>query len=227
LAIITLPMGTIAILVWSVIGLLAVCAAVYLGWRLLSRRTLLPCPSALAFSLQGGFADWWTATERTLDRIGLEAGDRVLELGPGPGRLLLPAARRVLPGGAVVGLDVQPGMIQRLEKRAAHVSNLTAMLGNGEEMPIPSDSFDVVFLAMVLGEIPDRAAALAEVFRVLKPGGRLSITEMLADPHFQSQATVARLATTAGFQPLEVFGHWYSFTANFVKSNSSAPAVGR
>ena len=46
--------------------------------------------------LQGSFVDWWTATARTLDRIGLQPGNRVLEVGPGPGRLLIPAAERVL-----------------------------------------------------------------------------------------------------------------------------------
>jgi ubiquinone/menaquinone biosynthesis C-methylase UbiE len=171
----------------------------------------------LAWSLQGGFVDWWAATQRTLDRIELRPGDRVLEVGPGPGRLLIPAAARVLPGGAVVGLDVQQGMIDHLNKRAAKTANVTTLLGNAEDIPLESNSFDVVYLAMVLGEIPNRPAALAECHRVLKPGGRLSITEMLADPHFQSQTTVSRLAIDAGFKPRSVAGRWYSFTANFAK----------
>jgi ubiquinone/menaquinone biosynthesis C-methylase UbiE len=108
-------------------------------------------------------------------------------------------------------------MIDRLNKRAATIPNMTTLLGSAEDMPLESNSFDVVYLAMVLGEIPNRSAALAECHRVLKPGGRLSITEMLADPHFQSQTTVARLAGDARFEPCSVVGRWYAFTANFVK----------
>ncbi len=97
-------------------------------------------------------------------------------------------------------------MIDRLRKRTASTSNLAVVLGNAERMSVESASFDVVYLSMVLGEIPDRPPALAEVYRVLKPGGRLSITELLADPHFQSQATVDRLAREAGFERQAVQG---------------------
>jgi len=198
-------------------AIIAVYVGVNFGWRYASRRFLLPCPSWLSWSLEGGFVDWWAATSRTLDRIGLRAGDHVLEIGPGPGRLLIPAAARVAPGGEVVGLDVQQGMVNRLKARAANVLNLSAMLGNAQEMPFAAGSFDVVYLAMVLGEIPQRELALAECFRVLRSGGRLSITEMAADPHFQSRATVTRLVTAAGFTPPEIIGRPYSFTANCTK----------
>lgn len=208
----------------SVLTIIAVVVALYLlvniGWRFASRRFLIPCPSWLGWSLQGGLVDWWSATSRTLDRIGLSPGQRVLEVGPGPGRLLIPAAARVRPGGEVVGLDVQSGMIEQLRRRAAKEASLVAHLGNAEAMPFARASFDVVYLAMVLGEIPDRAAALAECFRVLKPGGRLSITEMAADPHFQSRATVTRLATASGFIEPVIVGRPWSFTANFVKPAS-------
>jgi ubiquinone/menaquinone biosynthesis C-methylase UbiE len=205
---------------WRAIGaLLLLIVAVSLAWRMLSRRRNLPCPSWLAWSLSSRLTDWLAATEETLDWIGLEPGQRVLEIGPGPGRLLIPAARRVLPGGTVVGLDIQPGMIERLKARAASedVSNLATVIGDASESHFPPESFDVVFLCTVLGEIQDRPAALAQCYRVLKPGGRLSITEIMPDPHYQSRDAVLRLAEAAGFRPDIVYGGRRRYTANFVR----------
>lgn len=159
-------------------------------------------------------------TQTTLDRIGLKPGQRVLEVGPGPGRLLIPAARRVLPGGEAIGLDIQPGMIERLKARAtqASVSNLKAILGDATQPHVPPESFDVVYFCTALGEIPDREATLRQCYLALKSGGLLSVTEIFPDPHYQSRATVQRLAGTAGFRLREMHGPWYFFTANFVKS---------
>jgi ubiquinone/menaquinone biosynthesis C-methylase UbiE len=158
-------------------------------------------------------------TIRTLDRISLHPGQRVLEIGPGPGRLLIPAAKQVSPGGEVVGIDVQPKMIERLRRNAvaAHVTNLTTILGDASQSHVPEASFDVVFLSTVLGEIPDREAALAQCYRALKPGGKLSITEVVIDPHYQSRSTVRRLAERAGFRYLSIEGHWWFYTARFAK----------
>lgn len=191
-----------------------------LWWRWASRRRSLPCPTWLAGFVEGPVMDRVLGTQSTLDRIGLKPGQRVLEVGPGPGRLLIPAARRVQPGGEVVGLDIQPGMIERLKMRAAQagVPNLKAILGDATQPHVPPESFDVVYLCTVLGEIPDRKAALRQCYLALKPGGLLSVTEIFPDPHYQSRTTVQRLAETAGFRLREVHGPWYFFTANFVKS---------
>lgn len=170
--------------------------------------------------LESRWSDGLLGTQKTLDRIGLQPGQRVLEIGPGPGRLLIPAAHRVLPGGEVVGLDIQPGMIERLKTRAAQagVSNLTALLGDATQPNVPSDSFDVVFLCTVLGEIPYREAALRQCRTALKRGGVLSITEIFPDPHYQSRATVRRLTEAAGFRLKDTHGAWQFFTANSVKA---------
>ena len=173
----------------------------------------------VGWALESPFYYQITGTEKTLERIGLKSGQRVLEIGPGPGRLLIPAAQRVLPGGEVVGIDIQPGMIERLKERAksGNITNLTAILGDATIPIMPEASFDVPFLVTTLGEIPDRAAAIVQCFRALKSGGVLSISEMLPDPHYQSKATVKRLAEAAGFQLQSVIGGMWLFTANFVK----------
>src|SRR5262249_28644855 len=131
----------------------------------------------------------------------------------------IPAAQRILPGGEAVGIDIQPGMIERLKVRAMHanVGNLTALVGDATQPIVPEASFDLIFLVTALGEIPDRTAVLPQCFRALKPGGVLSITETLGDPHYQSKATVTRFAEQAGFRLKSIAGGVWRFTANFVK----------
>lgn len=210
----------VSLLLFAAIG-------INLWWRWASRRRSLPCPTWLAWGLENPLMDRLIGTETTLDRIGLRSGQRVLEVGPGPGRLLIPVAGRVLPGGDVVGLDIQPGMIERLKVRTAQagVSNLTTVLGDATQLHFPPDSFDMVYLCTVLGEIPDREAALQECHRVLKPGVILSITEIFPDPHYQSRAGVQRLAEAAGFRLRAMHGDRYFFTANFVKDGHETQLI--
>lgn len=208
---------TLAVLI--IIAVIVTVILFFVGWRWASRVWSLPCPSLVGWALESSFYGRITGTETTLKRIGLKPGQRVLEIGPGPGRLLLRAAQQVLPGGEVVGIDIQSGMIDRLKQRAAaaNLTNLTALLGDATQPIVPEASFDVVFLVTTLGEIPDRAAVLAQAFRALKSGGVLSVSEMLPDPHYQSKITVKRLAEAAGFQLQSVEGGICLFTANFMK----------
>jgi ubiquinone/menaquinone biosynthesis C-methylase UbiE len=203
----------------SLLILILLFVVVSIVWRFASRRFALPCPALFAGSLEGSVADFFAGTEKTLERMRLTPGLTILEVGPGPGRLLIPASFRILPGGRAIGIDLQPKMIARLEARAkqAGVANLTAMVGDATQLALPSESVDLAYLSTVLGEIPDRAAGLAECFRVLKPGGRLSITEIIGDPHYQSRSKVRELCQQAGFVFDEVEGSWRIFTANFRK----------
>jgi ubiquinone/menaquinone biosynthesis C-methylase UbiE len=145
-------------------------------------------------------------------------GDRVLEIGPGPGRLILRAARRVLPGGEAVGVDIQAPMIAKLKARAnaAGVDNLSGIVGDAAEVS-PPGTYDVVYMALTMGEIPRQREFLRMVFSALKPGGRLSITEMFPDPHFLSQKAVRLVTEEAGFQHLETLGSRCFYTSNFLR----------
>lgn len=206
----------------TTIVLLAI--ALILGWRWASRAWQLPCPSLFGWALESGFYQQISGTVTTLERLRLQPGQRILEIGPGPGRLLIPAAERIQPGGEAVGIDVQPGMIERLERQAvkAGITNLTAILGDATEPQVEEGSFDLVLLVTTLGEIPGRGAVFAESYRALKPGGTLSITEVFADPHYQFQTTVRQLARDAGFQFQSLEGRWWFYTATFVKPNSNS-----
>ena len=118
-----------------------------------------------------------------------------------------------------MGLDIQKGMVERLLERAARedVANLEGVLGDGSEACFPPESFDLVLIALTLGEIPAREEALRQCHEVLRPGGRLSVTELFPDPHFLSRRKVRELAEEAGFEHEATQGHALFFTANFLK----------
>ena len=106
-------------------------------------------------------------------------------------------------------------MQQKLD--AQNVTNVRLLrAGLGENQTEPA-SFDRAFLVTVLGEIPDKAAALREIYRALKPGGILSVTEMLPDPDFQTPDTVRRLADETGFVEDRLLGGFPAFTINLLK----------
>lgn len=199
---------------------LAAMAAGLLWWRRESERRALPCPSQLSWLLENPFMDAVAGTSATLERTGLQPGERVLDIGSGPGRIAVPAAQRVGPEGSVTAVDVQPEMLARLAKRAAAagVTNIESRLMDiAAGASLPPDHFDRAWLVTVLGEIPDKESALVHIFRALKPGGTLSISEVLPDPHYQRRATVLRLAQGAGFEPVHHWSNRLAYTQNFVK----------
>jgi SAM-dependent methyltransferase len=191
---------------------LAGIVAAGLVWRLAG----WPCPAWLVPLLENPYFEAVAGAETLLERAGVLPGMHVLDAGCGPGRVTLPAARRVGPSGRVVAVDVQPRMLAKLAARAqaqhlANVERVEAGLGEGK---LPADAFDVALLVTVLGEIPDKLAALREIHRSLRPGGVLSLTEVLPDPHYQRLARARALATCAGFRESRLVRGWLSYTLN-------------
>jgi ubiquinone/menaquinone biosynthesis C-methylase UbiE len=204
---------------WTIVILVALSVVLHFLWRYASRRWSLPCPSVLSWAVDGPIVDMVAGTTTTLDRMDLRPGMTVVEIGPGPGRLLLRAARRVLPDGKVIGVELQQGMIDKLRQKLTHddPGNVEVIHADATTVVLPREQADLVYLCTVLGEIPDRQKALANCYQALKPGGRLSITEIIGDPHYQSRAKVKELTRQAGFEPENVAGNWRMVTANFRK----------
>nr|MBW4623859.1 class I SAM-dependent methyltransferase [Cyanosarcina radialis HA8281-LM2] len=130
----------------------------------------------------------------------------------------------ISPNGAVVALDGQPAMLEEVKKRMAakQLTNVRTLLSRIDRDELERDSFDRALLVAVLGEIPDREAALRHIFAALKSGGLLSITEVIPDPHYQPKSLVCHLAEAAGFQFDSQYGNWLAFTLNFKKPDKSA-----
>jgi demethylmenaquinone methyltransferase/2-methoxy-6-polyprenyl-1,4-benzoquinol methylase/phosphoethanolamine N-methyltransferase len=126
------------------------------------------------------------ALHRTIVRLaGIGPGERVLDVGCGPGRLALLARAVTGPAGEVVGVDPAPEMIA-LARRRAEAAGLDVRfdVGGIEALPYPADRFDVVLSSLMLHHVPDelKRRGLAEVHRVLAPGGRLVAVDFGATP---------------------------------------------
>jgi ubiquinone/menaquinone biosynthesis C-methylase UbiE len=144
-----------------------------------------------------------------------EPGERLLEIGVGTGYYSLEMAEWIAPDGKLELFDLQQKFLDHVMRAAAKrgLTNLIPTQGDATALPFEDASMDAVILTAVLGEIPDRAGALSEIRRVLRPSGRLVVGELFGDPHFTTLNSLKRQAGDAGLTCAEHSGNWFGYFA--------------
>lgn len=127
-----------------------------------------------------------------LRSAGLRPGEVVLDLGSGGGLDTLLAARAVAPGGRAIGLDILPEMLERSAEHAreAGIENVEWLRGEIENIPLPEGSVDVVISNGVVNLSPRKSRVLFEAYRVLRSGGRISITDIIVEDDLPPEVIV-------------------------------------
>jgi SAM-dependent methyltransferase len=192
--------------------------AAFSWWRAVRRHD--PCPVWLHWLVE--IENPFTKISRSpvvVQHLFLQPGMTVLDIGCGPGRVTIPLARQVGPQGVVVAMDIQPGMLRLNQEKAqaASLTNIQYLQGGVGEGKLEHNLADRAVLVTVLGEIHEQEAALKEIYDALKPGGILSVTEIIFDPDFQKRDKVSQLAGAVGFNEKEFFGSRIAYTLNLEK----------
>jgi len=188
-------------------------AAATLGAALWWRKNPSACPYGQRF--------WVEAPHPIITRDRLRSvlrplpGERLLEVGVGTGYYSHDLAEWVGPEGTLELFDLQQEFLDHVMRGAAErgLANLVPTQGDATALPYGDASVDAVILTAVLGEIPDTAAALREIRRVLKPDGRLVVGELFGDPHFTTAASLERMGAGAGLELGERSGNWFGYFA--------------
>jgi ubiquinone/menaquinone biosynthesis C-methylase UbiE len=204
-----------------VIGAGAVAGAA-LWWR----KNPSACPYSQRFWVEAPHP--LITRDRLKDILAPQPGERLLEVGPGTGYYALPVAEWVKPGGTLELLDVQQDMLDHTMRRAAEqgLDNLVPTRADAREMPYEDDRFDGAYLVTVLGEVPDQVAALAELARVVRPGGRIVVGELFGDPHWVSPKALSSRAGEAGLRLVTRVGSALGYFARLEHEPVGARAGG-
>jgi SAM-dependent methyltransferase len=179
-------------------ALLLGAAAAVAGAALWWRKNPSACPYSQRFFVEAPHP--LITRARLIEILDPRPGERILEVGPGTGYYTLDVAESVTPDGELDILDLQQEMLDHTMRRAAErgLVNVTPTRSDAAALPYEDGTFDAAFLVTVLGEIPDQEAALRELARVLRPGGRLVVGEVVGDPHYVRLAPMRLRASGVG-----------------------------
>jgi ubiquinone/menaquinone biosynthesis C-methylase UbiE len=197
-----------------------------LAARILKKVWHFPAPAFEGRFLDSDRRRRMQPPDKLIERSGIRPGMTVLDLGCGSGAFTTFVARVVGDKGKVYAIDVQAEMLKQLERKLARpenrdITNVELKEASAYNLPFEDEALDLVYMVTVLQEIPDRGKALREIRRVLKAGGILAVTELLADPDYPLRSTTVKICRKEGFALDELSGNLRNYTARFKKPMST------
>jgi len=190
--------------------------------RIIRKLYHFPAPAFIGRFLDSNLRRWVQPPDKLIERSGIKPGMTVIDLGCGSGAFITFVAKVVGEQGRVYAVDIQPAMLQQLERKLfksenQDVRNIELKEASAYELPFEDGALDLVYMVTVLQEIPDRGKALREISRVLKPGGILAVTEFLPDPDYPWRSTVIKICQREGFVLDASLGNLWNYTVRFKK----------
>jgi ubiquinone/menaquinone biosynthesis C-methylase UbiE len=186
-------------------------AAAVLAAALWWRKNPSACPYGQRFWVEAPHPI--ITRDRLREVLRPEPGERILEIGVGTGYYSHDIAGWVGPDGRLELFDLEQEFLDHVMRGATEsgLDNLVPTQGDATDLLFEDASMDAVIRTAALGEIPAADAALAEIRRVLKPGGRLVVGELFGDPHFTTRASLERMGAGAGLTLERHSGNWFGY----------------
>jgi ubiquinone/menaquinone biosynthesis C-methylase UbiE len=203
----------------TVVGLLGFFLVLHTMMRIIRQFYKFPMPEFAASLIDNPLRRKIQPPDELPLRHGVKPGMKVLEVGPGNGTYTIATAKALGASGKLITIDIEPKMVVRVQKRIQEegIQNIEARVGDVFDLPFEDDSFDLIYMIAVIGEIPTPERALMEFHRVLKPGGILAFSELLMDPDYPLAQKLESLVKTAGFSLEGISGKFFSYSMRFVK----------
>ena len=175
-------------------------------------------PYQWAFTLLLPVRNIFLSPKQLIKRIELKENSTVLEPGPGPGYFSIPVAKKLVSGTLYLA-DIQQEMLDYAKKRCEKrkLTNVEYHLCNGKTFDFEDNFFDIIYMVTVIGEVENKDEYIKEFYRILKPNGVLSITELAGDPDKMTIDELNNMIEKHNFKFHTKYGNKRNFTLNFKK----------
>ena len=208
-------------ILYTILGIFVAFLILHTVVRIVRYFYKFPIPQAFVDIIDNPFRRRIQPPYETAIRHGIEPGMRVLDVGPGNGTYTLGAAERLGSEGQLIAIDIEPKIIERLQKRIEleGIANIKARVADAYELPFEDSYFDLIYMITVINEIPDIPRALKEFHRVLKPSGKLVFSELLLDPDYPLAGKLIEKVQPAKFRLVKKVGNFFYYTLIFEKDS--------